>query len=134
MNKKFFRLIAVALAMSIVLSVPAFAVTRASDQIRSYDITVTKVSSGKIAIDFSVDGKSRMDRIGASSIIVYENGAVVASYDADDTGMSVRRSTYHANTIYFNGTAGTRYQVEVTVFAEDADGTDYRTKTVYVTA
>lgn len=134
MNKKFFRLIAVALAMSIVLSVPAFAVTRASDQIRRYDITVTKVSSGKIAIDFSVDGKSRMDRIGASSIIVYENGAVVASYDADGTGMSVRRSTYHANTIYFNGTAGTRYKVEVTVFAEDADGTDYRTKTVYVTA
>ena len=134
MNKKFFRLIAVALAMSIVLSVPAFAVTRASDQIRRYDITVTKASSGKIAIDFSVDGTSRMDRIGASSIIVYENGAVVASYDADDTGMSVRRSTYHAHTIYFNGTAGTRYQVEVTVFAEDADGTDYRTKTVYVYA
>lgn len=95
---------------------------------------MTKVSSGKIAIDFSVDGKSRMDHIGASSIIVYENGTVVASYDADDAGMSVWRSTYHANTIYFNGIAGTPYKVEVTAFAEDADGTDYRTKTVYVYA
>lgn len=134
MNKKFFRLIAVVLAMSILLSVPAFAAVKASGQIDVYDISVTKVSRGKIAIEFSVDGTGRMDRIGASSIIVYENGTVVASYDADDTGMSVRRSTYHANTIYFNGTAGTRYKVEVTVFAEDADGTDYRTKTVYVTA
>lgn len=134
MNKKFFRLIAAILAMSIVLSVPAFAVTRASGQIRSYDVTAAKVSSGKIAIDFSVDGKSRMDRIGASSIIVYEDGTVVASYDADDTGMSAQRAAFHRDGIYFNGMAGTRYQVEVTVFAEDADGTDYRTKTVYVTA
>jgi hypothetical protein len=134
MRKKVFRLIAVVLAMSCVMSVSAFAATRASTRIDSYEIVAARVGKGKIGIDFSIDGTGRMDRIGASSIIVYENGTVVASYDADDTGMSVRRSTYHANTIYFNGTAGTRYQVEVTVFAEDADGTDYRTKTVYVTA
>lgn len=134
MSKRFFRLIATVFAMICVMSVSAFAATRASTRIDSYEITVARVSKGRIGIEFSVDGTDRMNRIGASSIIVYENGTVVASYDADDTGMSVQRAAFHRGGIYFNGTAGTRYQVEVTVFAEDADGTDYRTKTVYVTA
>jgi len=134
MSKKFFRLIAAILAISCIISVSAFAGTQASAQIDSYEIIAARVSKGRIGIDFSIDGTGRMDRIGASSIIVYENGTIVASYNADDTGMSVQGSTYHANTIYFNGTEGTRYQIEVTVFAEDANGTDYRTKTVYVTA
>ena len=49
--------------------------------------------------------------------------------------MSKKNATSYANTIYFDGETGTRYRVEVSVFAEDAGGdSDSRSTTVTLTA
>lgn len=72
----------------------------------------------------------------ALSIKIYENGTtLVESLNKDDSGMSKKNATSYANTIYFDGETGTRYRVEVSVFAEDAGGdSDSRSKTVTLTA
>ena len=74
--------------------------------------------------------------IGVEKIKIYENGTtLVESLNKDDSGMSKKNATSYANTIYFDGETGTRYRVEVSVFAEDAGGdSDSRSKTVTLTA
>lgn len=53
----------------------------------------------------------------------------------DDSGMSKKSATSYANTIFFDGVSGTQYRVEVSVFAEDMNGSsDSRSKTVTLTA
>lgn len=75
-------------------------------------------------------------QIGVEKIKIYENGTtLVESLNKDDSGMSKKNATSYANTIYFDGETGTRYRVEVSVFAEDAGGdSDSRSKTVTLTA
>ncbi len=47
--------------------------------------------------------------------------------------MSVTKRGHLGNTITFSGTAGVEYMVVVTVFAEDDNARDTRSKTFYVT-
>lgn len=134
--KKFRRTVALILIFSLLLATSAFAITRASEQIRSHSITVTANRDGEIAIEVSVSALGLMKQIGVEEILIYENGTrLVESFDKDDSGMSKKRATSYANTIYFDGESGTQYRVEVTVFAEDMDGvSDSRSKTVTLTA
>lgn len=134
--KKFERMMALILTFSLLLAGSAFAAVRASGQILSQSITVSANKGGEIAIEVSVMGTGLMKQIGVEEILIYENGTrLVESFDKDDSGMSKKRATSYANTIYFDGESGTQYRVEVTVFAEDMDGvSDSRSKTVTLTA
>lgn len=134
--KKFRRMMALILMFSLLLATSAFAATRASEQIRSHSITVTANKGGEIAIEVSVTGIGLMNQIGIEEILIYENGTrLVKSFNKDDSGMFKRNATSYSNSIYFNGETGTEYWVEVTVFAEDMNGTsDSRSKTVVLTA
>mgnify|MGYP000589213411 CR=1 FL=1 len=93
---------------------------------------------GKIAIAFSIDGTGEMKNIGAESIIIYYKigGAWVVGDDLDryDSGMSTKDDYYFGNELYYTGTPGKEYKVEVTVFAENSSGYDSRTRTFNVTA
>lgn len=116
------------------MAIPSFASMRASDQIRDYLVDV-KSDNGEIYIDFSVTGKGGMDRIGCESIYIYEssNGRLVESFDENDSGMSRSNTVRYTNMITADCNAGTRYRIEVTIFAENSAGRDTRTQTLYVT-
>lgn len=141
LSKRFFAIV-LTLSMAMALSLPAFAYSdstyRASEQLTSYSMNVMPVENGRIAISFSVDGTGKMTRIGAESIVVYQqvgNTWVYAnSLDQYDDGMSTTNSYYFGNTIYFNGIPGEYYRVELTIFAKDSSGSDSRMRTFYVTA
>lgn len=116
------------------MALPSFASMRASDQIRDYLVDV-KSNNGKIYIDFSVTGTGGMERIGCESIYIYEssNGRLVESFDEYDSGMSRSNTVRYTNMITADCTAGTRYKIKVTIFAENSAGRDTRTQTFYVT-
>lgn len=54
--------------------------------------------------------------------------------DRYDSGMSTKDDYYFGNELYYTGTPGKEYKVEVTVFAENSSGYDSRTRTFNVTA
>ncbi|MCI8422667.1 MAG: hypothetical protein HFF50_03900 [Lawsonibacter sp.] len=119
------------------LTVQAFALeTRASEQIHSYDISVS-TSAGSIDVAVSVEGKTLMDKLGCQSIYVYRKDGTSWVYAGGRTegytGMTRTQKSYYSNTISLSGTAGTQYRVEVTIFAEDSAGRDTRSQTFYVT-
>ena len=76
-----------------------------------------------------------MDRIGCESIYIYDrsSGDLVESFDENDTGMSRSNTVRYANMITADCEVGTRYRVEVTIFAENSAGRDTRSQTFYVT-
>ena len=135
------RVISAFLTALIVLSlfaVPTAAATesRASEQITSYASTAFPVGNGELAIEFSISGKGMMSNIGAKEIKIYHGSKweFCDTYTKDDDGMYTSNDYKYRNTIVYPGTAGTYYKVVVTVFAENANGSDSRTETHYVTA
>ena len=139
MRKSCSRICALLVALSIVLSVPALANTyRASDQISSHNVEAVATGGGAFEVYFNVYGTGKMTCLGAESIVIREKSGsvwrVVETYDRDDSGMTSSNAFVHAATLYHNGTSGTEYMIEVTLFAENASGYDSRLKVVYVTA
>lgn len=128
------RLLVLFMAVIFMFTMSVSAMARASDQIGSYDIDVAPFSD-EIEVYFSVFGAGMMNKIGCESIYVYEVGDLtpVESFDEYDAGMSRRNGSSHTNSIYFDSEKGVEYKVVVTIFAEDDDGRDSRSKTFYVT-
>lgn len=131
------RILSLALAVVMLLSVPAFAIGyRASDQIAKHSINITALP-GQIYVYTSVTGAGIMDTLGCESIEIYRQvgsyWVTDYSYDEDDNEMTISKSASYAHTHYFNSIEGAYYMVEVTVFAEDDEGRDTRSKTVYLT-
>ena len=128
------RLLVLFMAVIFMFTMSVSAMARASDQIGSYDIDVAPFSD-EIEVYFSVFGAGMMNKIGCESIYVYEVGDLtpVESFDEYDAGMSRRNGSSHTNSIYFDSEKGVDYRVVVTIFAEDDDGRDSRSKTFYVT-
>lgn len=118
---------------AVLMTIPAHA--RASDQLRDYWMNAG-TSDGQIYVEFLVEGKGTMDRIGCESIELFEDvdgqWDEVESLDEFDSGMSENNSRRHSNTIYIDGKVGGYYKVIVTIFAEDANGRDAREETFYL--
>ena len=76
-----------------------------------------------------------MNELGCESIYVYEVGKSipVESWDEDDYGMTRSNGFAYSHTIYCDSEKDVEYKVVVTIFAEDDDGRDSRSKTFYVT-
>lgn len=135
------RLLSVCLSIVLLFSLfvtPVLATVTASDQINSYVTSVSAAGNGQIAIKATVNGKRLMTSIGMEEIKIYkQNGSLwspVKTYDKDDEGMYYSSTQRYNNTIYYSGTVGSYYKIEVTVFAEDSSGSDSRADTWYVTA
>lgn len=139
MKKYGFCFSALFLAFALLLSIPAFAVSRASDQLSDYDMNAIATGDGEIAIKFSVRSLKAMAKIGSSSIAIFEdmNGhwLPVGYFDMDDPDMIETDVNYYADTVYFSGSSGTDYKIVVEIYAEDYAGeSDSRSETFYVTA
>lgn len=136
MKRKRFISFFMAVVCMFLFTMPAFATIRASSQINQYDMTVTPVTN-TLNIGFSVTGNDVMDKIGCESIYVYEKSGsrwgLTDSWDEDDPGMSRNNRTSSKNTMYCNSEAGVEYKVVITIFAENSDGRDTRTRTIFVT-
>ena len=113
---------------------------RASNQITSYSTDVFASGDGKLAIQASITGTGVMNNIGIEEIKIYTRYGYGNNWTLHDTipqnsdGMYMTNTFKYANTISYLGTAGTYYKVVVTVFAENANGSDSRTETHYITA
>lgn len=143
MKKNKMRIVSLLLVLACMMSVSAYAsdiVPYASDQISAYDGDAIAVGNGRIAIEFSIEGTGKMSSIGAQRIRVYEDyhsdgWALVKTFRQTDDGMNTSGKVSYGNTMYYNGIAGTKYKIEIVVFATDSKGvTDTRTVTCYVTA
>ena len=134
-RKRFISLLITAVCMFL-FAMPAFATIKASSQISQYDMSVTPVTN-TLNIKFLISGNHIMDKIGCESIYVYEKSGshwiLVNSWYEDDSGMSRSNTRSSRNTMYSDSEAGVEYKVVMTVFAEDSNGRDTRTRTICVT-
>lgn len=131
------RIIALALACMVILSVSALAVeSRASDQIYRYDIVVTPMS-GYINVKASVYGNGLMDKLGCQSVYVYEeNGTYWDLIDSDlesASNMCTKNALGHIANKQYDTEKGKEYKVVVTIFAEKDGVRDTRTQTFSLT-
>lgn len=134
-SKSFIRFVAMLSIVVLSLSVSS-ASTRASDQISLYRMGVT-TSKGSIDVEFSVMGVDTVDKLGCQSIYIYkqvgDSWHFVENVLEDEPGMSSTNTFTHANLISCSGTAGVKYKVIVTIFAENSAGRDSRGQIFYVT-
>ena len=108
----------------------SIAQARASDYILSYTATVQAAGSGKVNVNFSIIGLSKMDQIGAMTIVLYENGTAVKTFQYTSTpSMMAYNTVQHNNSVTYNGVAGRSYYAIVTFWAGKQGGGDSRTKT-----
>ena len=136
--KKLIRVLCVALALSMVLAMPAYAQTavesRASIFFAAYGAALFKNSSTSFEIWFDVDSNAaRMDVIGVSEIIVYRSSnqqswMEVLRFDMEDHPEMIDTYTYsHAGHVTVNhAMSGYYYMADVTFYAKDYRGVGER--------
>lgn len=105
---------------------------RASYQLDSYAIGLTKAGSGKLKITYDVWGTHPMDCIGAQLIVLEEEVApgVWREYTAY-TQQFTYNSITHADVLYVSVFPGTRYRATLTAYARDSRGYDTGKVTSY---
>lgn len=119
--KKIKSCICLILVCAFFMASATLASARASEQIDIYDMNVTTMDDGGIAIKFSVIGTFIMNRLGAESIYIYENNAgnwrLADSFDKDDPNMSDFNAVKYGNTVYFYGESGEKHPVHCGVWS-----------------
>lgn len=107
---------------------------RASDQIDSGWTVAQASSDGQILVEFEVTGTGMMSKLGANLITLYEQRSnswrpakTLTASDCPEMFMTNSRS--YSEVISFDGVSGRQYYATVSVFASDANGTDYKTYT-----
>lgn len=123
------KILAVCLAACMLLTLPIYAsTTRASEQLHKYGVNVTR-PSGKLSVTITVSGTVGVTKAGCETIRIYEK---VGSFwvmreelREDDPDMFVYSKIY-LDTHTFDANDNSEYRVDVTIFAENADGRDTR--------
>jgi hypothetical protein len=128
-EKSKFRFIALLLICSILLSGVALgSKLRSSDQIRPYSVSVTPITGSRLAVAFLIAGTKSVQLVGAKTITVYEKNSsywvCVGGFTQNNSGMTGSNAFSYGNTIYYNATAGRKYRVTVTLFAQDSSGNE----------
>ena len=104
----------------------AYAAEESNKYISSYSSAITLEGNGRIKINFSTFGTNYMDDIGASTIVLYENGSFVKAYSAYNVLYSATmfgHSTYYFyGYVYYNGNVGDSYYAEIIHYAGDSTG------------
>ena len=119
------------LAFVLVVSVSgaALAVTRASDYLSVYVISLDAIGNGEMEIYYDVNGTGRMTKIGAQALYVdeYVNGDWVPYLTltaAENDGFYGYNTAWHSGFAYFDGTPGVKYRVTLKAYASNSSGSD----------
>jgi len=141
MKKRLLSIVSAILIVSTLLSTVAIATmappTRSSAYINAYAKTLS-ASDKKLTVTYSIIGCGVMTSIGASSIKIYEKNGTAAwtvvktfSYPSDSSLRS-SKTTVHASTVTYTGTAGRQYYAEIVFYAGNSNGSDTRTVTTSI--
>lgn len=118
--------ICLALVLSIIGTVVAYAQTESNAYISSFSGAVSVASDGTVTVNFGTHGTGRMDRIGAYAISIYENGQYRMTYYAANplyTATMMGSDDYDFyGYVTYAGTKGNTYQALITHYAEKDGG------------
>lgn len=124
------KILAICLAVCMLLSLPICASsTRASEQLHKYGVNITR-PSGEINVTVTVSGTMDVTKAGCEIIRVFEKVGsfwVMREELREDDANMYFNSRIYLYTHTFEANDNASYMVNVTVFAEDADGRDTRT-------
>lgn len=107
--------------------VMAYAVTpRSNAYVSSFDNKISAIGDGKVKIEFETRGMGTMDKIGASTIKVYDqNGWVYSFFMSNPTYTSQMigtKSTHFYGSVTYQGVEGNTYYATVTHYAAKGSG------------
>ena len=100
---------------------------RASDYLVGYGVALEAMGGSEMRIYFDVDGKGRMEKIGADALYIeYYDGNGWHTYD---TLLGVQNPDFYAydalghyDYAYFDGEPGVKYRVTLKAYAKGYDG------------
>lgn len=108
----------------------------ASDQLDSYGVTVTRMGSGVIRVQATINATHpRMTKLGFPTVTLFEYDG--SKWNVVDTRSAVYTSNVgsHACTFDYQGAVGKKYYAGASFYGEDTAGSTSRTATsVTVTA
>lgn len=127
MKKTISLILVIAFILSLAI-VPASAMSasfvRSSGYIEECSATIAKQSSTSLKISFTAKAKDVMTKLGASTIYLFCDGTVVASYTLSRypsmSGSNVK--LYSSSVTYTGASSGHTYYAQVFFQATDADG------------
>lgn len=129
LQKKLIRSVSLFLILSLVLSVPAFAMdARASERFKRYSSNLYAENDGSIYVLFSVTATTTMDVIGASSIAIqrYDNARWVTECTltvTDEPSMQTTKAAQYAASIPYEPLfSNMEYRAVITFYAKDSSG------------
>lgn len=131
MKNKTFRIIALVVALTLILSTAAFATMNASAYITATNAFITR-SGNTVEVNFSIVGNGTMDKIGVKYVYLYEKNG--DSWDLVKT-FSYTNPQYeptmidtdisgHAGYLSYSGYASKNYYADVRFYAERNGGSD----------
>ena len=140
MKRTGIRIICVIFILAMCISSTALAAeTKASDYIKSYSAATTTTGSSNVRIGFSITGKSIMDKIGVTTIYLYEKPQGSNSWtivkvftNADFPSLVAENTSSHSGNVSYSGTSGCQYYAVVYFRAEKGSGSDSRAYTTSV--
>ena len=100
----------------------------ASDYFKSYNGYTTALGSGRIGVSFTVNGVNKMDKLGSTSIAVYESTDnatftyVATFWSSSYSSMMGQNTLSHGTTLSYSGTAGRYYKAYINIRAEKDGG------------
>lgn len=122
-------LILIVLIISIMSTsvVMAYAVTpRSNAYVSSFTNEITAIGDGKVKIKFETLGMGTMDKIGASTIKVYDQDGWVYSFfmsnSAYTSQMIGTKTTHFYGSVTYQGVEGNTYYATVTHYAAKGSG------------
>jgi hypothetical protein len=134
MSKKLIRVIAFVLILSTVLSANAFAETRASKYISTYNGYCYWADSSTIQVYFDISAKRYIDQLGATYIWLYESSdlnswSLVKTfyYGSYSNMMAYNDYTIGSHVDYSNAVSGRYYKATISFIAADGGNSESRT-------
>ena len=130
MRKKFFRIIALIIALTLLLSTAAFAAVNASAYINVTNAWITR-DGNTVEVNFWIIGTGTMDQIGVKYIYLYEKTGNtwywVKTFSYTDplyTNMMDTNTGTHATYVTYSGSASKSYYASCRFYAEKDGGSD----------
>ena len=76
---------------------------RASNYISTYSASIIAIGSGKVSVQYNIIGTDKMEEIGSTTIIIYENGIAIKTFQYTTTpSMIAYYIDYHSDSVTYS--------------------------------